>query len=115
MINNFNLEKVFPDGNINGKVSLLNKTIFNFLNNYIPHETITCDNAESPSFNFESKTLIENKNKLRKKYRRCKTNIQSIGKLNLLQEQLSFLINIMHKWQANRLMSKETPRHIGPY
>ena len=46
--NNFNWEKVFSDTNINEKVSLFHRTILNVLNNYIPHETIICDEGGDP-------------------------------------------------------------------
>ena len=67
-INNFNWEKAFSNAKINEKVSLSNKMILNILNNYIPHETIICDDKDPPWFNSWIKSLIENKNKLRKNY-----------------------------------------------
>ena len=92
-INNFNWKKAFSDTNINEKVSIFNKTILNILNNYIPHETIMCDDKDPPWFNSRIKLLIENKKKIRKSYQRFKSNSQLLSKLNLLQEQLYFLIN----------------------
>ena len=47
----------------------------------------------SPWFNSQIKSLIENKNKIRKNYQRCKYNSQLLNKLKLLQEQLYLLIN----------------------
>ena len=91
-ISNFNWEKAFCDTNINKKVSLFNKAILNILN-YIPHETIICDDKDPPWFNSRIKSLIENKNQIRKNYQRFKSNIQLLSKLNLLQEQLYLLIN----------------------
>ena len=92
-INNFKWEKAFSNANINEKVSLFNKTILNILNNYIPHETIICDDKDPPWFNFQIKFLIENKNKIRNNYQSFKSNSQLLSKLNLLQEQLHLLIN----------------------
>ena len=50
------------------KVSLPHKTIFNVLNNYIPHETVICDGKNPQWFSLWINSLIENKNKLRKNY-----------------------------------------------
>ena len=47
-INNFNWEKAFSNTNINNKVSLFSKTILSILNNYVPHETIICDDKDNP-------------------------------------------------------------------
>ena len=41
---NINWEKAFS--NINEKVSLFNKTILNFLSNYILHQTIMCNDKD---------------------------------------------------------------------
>ena len=107
-ISNFNWEKAFSDTNINEKVSLFNKTILNILNNYIPHETIICDDKDPPWFNSRIKSLIENKNKIRKSYQRFKSNSQLLSKLNLLQEQLYFLINKSKQNYYSRVASKLT-------
>ena len=92
-ISNFNWEKAFSNNNINENVSLFNKTILNILNNYIPHETIICDDKDPPWFNSWIKSLIENKNKIRKNYQRFESTSQLLSKLDLLQEQLCLLIN----------------------
>ena len=34
--------------NVNKMVHLLNTTIINILDNFIPHETITCDDRDPP-------------------------------------------------------------------
>ena len=107
-ISNFNWEKAFSNTNINEKVSLFNKTILNILNNYIPHETIICDDKDHPWFNSRIKSLIENKNNIRKSYQRFKSNIQLLSKLNLLQEQLYFLINKSKQNYYSRAASKLT-------
>ena len=50
-ISNFNWEKAFYNTNVNKKVSIFSETILNVLSNYIPHETLTCDDKEPPWFN----------------------------------------------------------------
>ena len=88
--------------------SLFNKTILNILNNYIPHEIITCDYKDSRWFNSQTKSLLENKNKLCKNCQRFKSNSQLLSKLNLLQEQLHLLINKSKQNYFARMSSKLT-------
>ena len=107
-ISNFNWEKACSNTNINEKLSLFNKTILNILNNCIPYETIICDDKDPPWFNSRIKSLIENKNKIRKIYQRFKSNSQLLSKLNLLQEQLYFLINKSKQNYYSRVASKLT-------
>ena len=60
-ISNFNWEKTFSNTNINEKVCLFSKTILNILDNYIPHETIICDDKHPPWFNSRIKSLENRK------------------------------------------------------
>ena len=55
----FPREKLFRNLHMNEMVSLFNKTIKNILSNYIPHETITCDDRDSPWVNNKIKQLIQ--------------------------------------------------------
>ena len=52
----------FTNIDVNEKVNLLNKTIKNIIRNYIPHETITCDDRDPPCINKDIKELIHDKN-----------------------------------------------------
>ena len=114
-ISNFKWEKAFSNTNINKRVSLFNKTILKILNNYIPHENIICDGKDAPWFNCRFKSLIENKNKIRKNYQRFKSNSQLLSKLNLLQEQLYLLINNSKQNYYSGVVSKlsNVQTHIG--
>ena len=47
-ISNFNWEKAFYNTNVNKKVSIFSETILNVLSNYIPHETLVCDDKDPP-------------------------------------------------------------------
>ena len=49
-------------------VSLFNRTIKNILSNYIPHETIICDDKDPPWFNNNIKQLIQEKSNTYKSY-----------------------------------------------
>ena len=50
MIREFNWERAFHGKNINEKVPILNNIINNVLSNFIPHETLTCDDKKPPWF-----------------------------------------------------------------
>ena len=45
-INGFKWEKSCHNTNFNDMVHLFNRTIKNILRNFIPHETITCDDRD---------------------------------------------------------------------
>ena len=107
-INNFNWEKAFSNTTINEKGGLFNKTTLNILSNYIPHETIICDDKDHPWFYSRIKSLIENKNKIRKKCQRFKSNSPLLSKLDLHQEQLHLFINESKQNYYTRMASKLT-------
>ena len=69
-----------------------NKSILKILSNFIPHETILCDDKDPPWFSSPIKSLLQAKSTVFKNYRKNKTNIQLLNKLNLLQERLNGLI-----------------------
>ena len=51
-------------------VHLLNRTIENILRNFIPHETITCDNRDPPWINSSIRRLIQDKNEAYKRFKK---------------------------------------------
>ena len=55
-ISNLNWEKVY-NTNVTNKVSIFNETILNVLSNYIPRETLTCDDKDPPWFKSRIKSL----------------------------------------------------------
>ena len=56
------LERSFENNSVNEKVNMFNTIIKNILSNYIPHETITCDDRDPPWINKNIKQLILEKN-----------------------------------------------------
>ena len=60
-ITDFNWNRAFLDTNVNEKVSIFSSTILNMLSNFIPHETIVCDDKDTPWFNRTIKSLIQEK------------------------------------------------------
>ena len=96
------------------------KKFLNVLSNYIPHESLVCDDKDPLWFNSRITSLLQDKNKLYKDFRRSNSNAQLLNKLNHLLEQLKFLINRSKQYYyarmtRNLLMSAKIVRHIDPY
>ena len=64
----FNWENVFQNKNIHDQLKLFNETIVNIVSNYIPNKCITCNDKDPPWLNDHIKRLINQKNKISKKY-----------------------------------------------
>ena len=92
VIEQFSYEKSLRNLNINEIVSLFNRPIKNILSNYIPHETITCDDKDPSWFNNNIKQLIQEKNNAYKSYMLSDKNPQIFDRLTSLQNQLQCLI-----------------------
>ena len=60
-IEKFNWQRDFLNTSVSEKVVIFNKTVLNIFNNFIPHETIVCDDKDPPRFNNKIKTLIQAK------------------------------------------------------
>ena len=91
-IKEFNWERAFSNTSVNEKVDIFNRTILNILSNFIPHETIVCNDKDPPWFNNRIKTLIKEKNATYKIFRHNKDNPNLIYRLKFLQERLSTII-----------------------
>ena len=61
-LNDSNWERAFSNTNVNEKVCIFNKSVLNVLSNFIPHETIFCDDKDPPWFNSQIKSLLQAKN-----------------------------------------------------
>ena len=71
-------------------VFVFNKTIKNIFSNFIPHETVTCD--DPPWINNNIKQLIQEKNDTYRIYLLSDKNPQIFQKVKYLQTQLKNLI-----------------------
>ena len=60
-VHEFNWQREFSNLNINERVSFFNKTIVNIVSNFIPHETVICDDRDPPWINNQIKSLIKDK------------------------------------------------------
>ena len=94
-LNDFNWERAFSNTNVNQKVCIFNKSVLNVLSNFIPHETILCNDKDPPPpswFKSRIKSLLQAENKVFKNYRKKKNIIKLLHKLNCLQDRLNWLI-----------------------
>ena len=57
----FDWEKSLFNLDVNKQVSVFSETIMNIFGNFIPHETITCNDKDPPWMNKQIKTLIAEK------------------------------------------------------
>ena len=90
-IEQFPWKKSFRNLCINEMVYLFNKTIKKMLSNYIPHETITCDDRDLSCINNKIKQLIQEINNTYRIYILSNKNLQIFEKMKYLQNQLKFL------------------------
>ena len=61
-ITDFNWDRAFLNTNVNERISIFSNAIMNnILSNFIPHETIVCDDKATRWFNKAIKSLIQEK------------------------------------------------------
>ena len=92
-IEEFSWEKSFRNLNINEMVFLFNKTIKNIFSNFIPNETVTCDDRDPPWINANIKQLIQENNDIYRGYILNDKNLQIFHKVKYLQKQLKNVID----------------------
>ena len=73
--------------------SLDNRTMLNIMKNFIPHETVVCDDKDPPWFNKRIKTLIQEVALSLETFRKNRNNVEIITCLNNLNDRLALLIN----------------------
>ena len=105
-IEQFSWEKFFRNLNINEMVFVFNKTIKNVFSNFIPHETVTCDDRDPPQINSNIMQLIQEKNNAYRIYVLSDKNPQIVQKVNYLQTQLKNLIEHSKERYSLRIPKK---------
>ena len=63
VIDLFDWKKVFSNLNVKRQGSLFNETIMNIFEDFIPHETVTCDDKDPPWITKWMKTILKEKKK----------------------------------------------------
>ena len=80
-VDQFLWDNRFSNIDVNQKVHLFNQTIKNILCNFIPHETVTCDDRDPLWINSKIKRLIQDKNIAKKCYFKKKQRYSVISKV----------------------------------
>ena len=89
----FNWKRALSNLNVDEQVTVFNRTILNIMENFIPHETIVCDDKFPPWFNKRIKSLIQEGILLLETFRNNRKNVEMITCLHNLNDHLALLIN----------------------
>ena len=84
-ISEFPWDNRFANISVNQQVQLFTQTIENIISNYIPHETITCDDRNPPWIDEKIKKLVFHKNSVYNAYSRDKNNSIFLINFNLFK------------------------------
>ena len=119
-IEKFDWQRAFLSTSVNEKVAICNKTVRNILSNFIPRETIVCNDKNPPWFNNKIKTLIQSKNAAFNSFRKNSGNSELKRHVVSLQERIKASIeSCKQKYYyqiANRLNNAhKTAKVIGRY
>ena len=91
---------------------MFNKTIKNIMSNYIPHETITCDDRDPPWINKDIKQLVLDKNYAYKSYIRSDKSLKFFSQFQFLQTKLNSSIeeskNRYYSHLSHKLLDSKT-------
>ena len=91
-VTNFNWENALERKFVDAQVSAFNEVFLNIMRNYIPHETIICDDRDPPWINKFIKKLITETNMVFKSLMSSKRNLFLRQKFNAIQEKLTMKI-----------------------
>ena len=105
-IDNFDWNRALDNVSPNRQVSIFNDTILNIISNFIPHETIICDDRDPPWINSKIKKVIHEKNKEHKKYINNKSNFLLLQNINNLQAHIKTLIDVLKQKYFSRISQK---------
>ena len=88
----------------NDQVSVFNSTIMNIVTNFIPNETITCDDQDPRWINSFIKNLIRAKDNFYKNYFRKSNNMYHLCAFKNLQNHLNQSIQRENKTMSTKLL-----------
>ena len=91
-IDQFDWVRALSNVNVDEKVYFFTKTLLNIIQNFIPHETIICDDRDPPWINKEIKKLMVEKNLAFKSYCHSNKSMFLFEKFKALQYQLNISI-----------------------
>ena len=107
-IHEFNWKRALSNLNVDEQVTVFNRTILNIMKNFIPHETIVCDDKGPPRFNKRINSLIQEGALLLERFRKNRNNIEIITCLTLLinSAKQNVYSKIVEKLQNTQRSSK---------
>ena len=104
VIEKIDWQRAFLNTSVNEKV--VNNTVLNILSNFIPHETIVCDDKDPPWFNNKIKALIQTKNTAFNNFRNNSGNSELKRHLVSLQERVKASIESSRQKYYYRIVNK---------
>ena len=102
----FDWESALNYIDVNDQVSVFNSTILNIVSNFIPNETITCDDRGPPWMNSFIKNLIRAKDNFYKKFVRKSNNMYNLCPFKILQNHLNQPIQIAKQNYVNKIAQR---------
>ena len=99
----FDWESTLNYIDVNDQVSIFNSTILNIVSNFIPNETMTCDDRDPPWVNSFIKNLIRAKDNFYKKFVRKSKNMYHLCAFKNLQNHLNQSIQIVKQNYVNKI------------
>ena len=105
-IDQFDWVRALSNVNVDEKVYFFTKTLLNIIQNFIPHETITCDDRDPPWINKEIKKLMLEKNLAFKSYCYFNKSMFFFEKFKALQYQLNMSIEESKEKYYTKLSSR---------
>ena len=82
-------DKIFSNTDVNQYLHLINQTIKNIFCNFTPHETVTCDDRDSPWINSKIKYLMQEMNIAQKCYLQNNKDIKLFRRFQCMQNLLT--------------------------
>ena len=76
------------------------------MENFIPHETIACDDKDQPWFNKRIKSLIQEGTLLLETFRNNRNNVEIVTCLNNLNARLALLIDTAKQNYYSKIVEK---------
>ena len=106
VIHEFSWKRTLSNLNVDEQVSVFNRTILNILKNFIPYESIVCDDKDPPWFNKRIKSLIQEGTLLLETFQKKRKNVEMINCLNNLNYRLAVLINTAKQNYYSKVVKK---------
>ena len=92
--------------NVDEQVTVFNRTKLNITKNFIPHETIVCDNKDSSWFSKRIKSLIQEGALSLETFRKNRHNVEIITCLSKLNNRLALLISTAKQNFYSKIVEK---------